>query len=291
MAAQNEPIAVMLCPNRLPDGKGKPLVPPDGPGGKAHLGLHTGRRFIDHPAYQAVEAKLTDSKQTLVAHLMSLLKAAAAKQSPGACQNTDPSTREGAAWLRGEFEKIYASVSDPASRPNRKTLESVISGNLPPKTERTGAEVYWEHILLRYCGGDKLPLDLERNYSKDLVFSLIGEVNFVARGEQAIQTSATWLNHLLATSEYNVFDTIVRDTGSDGAWVTERWAYRDPKIKHNQVTDGIDTFLISNGEITHKMINYTVEQVQHEAEYYKRIGQEMPALKRLLEEGQKIPID
>ncbi|WP_206956564.1 hypothetical protein [Trinickia acidisoli] len=272
-APQGEPIAVMLRSDRLPGGQGTPLPPESR---LAQRAFDARQAVRQHPTFQAIQAHISDTDLA-----QRLRKIVGALRGEAPHQITDPKTPEGEAWLRGEFDKLCASIDSPADRPSRKTLESVISGNLPPEGERSGSEVYWEHILLRLCGGDLLALDLERNYSKDLVFALTGEVNFNARGEQAIQTSAAWLTHLLKTTEYLVFDTVVRETGTEGTWVTERWAYRDPKIMHNQVTDGIDTFLIKREadgaiKIATKLINYTVDQVQPEDIFYARIGQPMP---------------
>lgn len=57
-----------------------------------------------------------------------------------------------------------------------------------------------------------------------------------------------------------------------GSWVTERWGYYD--VKNNlQVVDGIDTFLIVEGKILVKMINYNVEdQVDTREEFEREVG-------------------
>jgi hypothetical protein len=200
----------------------------------------------------------------------------------------DPATEEGRAGLTAKFEDMRASVEDEASKPPHHVLQSILDGKLiEPREKRTASEVYWEHILFRMIGGDYLELDLKRNYSPDLVFSLIGEVNFVGRGRKAIEVSATWLNHMLATTDYIVFDTIVKQTGELGR-VTEYWAYRDDRIHKNQVTDGHDDFLIKDGMFQTKMINYTVDDVEDAETFYNRIGQPMPeSLRAALEANRR----
>lgn len=188
--------------------------------------------------------------------------------------STDPATPEGEAWLRGEFDKIRANVTDEASKPSYDTLERVISGNFKPIRERTTNEVYWEHILLRYVGN--VPLDIERNYSEKLKLSLIGSAERILHGHDGIAESARILNELLATTQYTIVDTIMRDTGKESGWVTERWAYLDGNEKHNQVLDGIDSFLIKEGRIDTKMINYTVEPATPPASFYTALGVSHP---------------
>ena len=204
-----------------------------------------------------------------------LRKLRAAK--PGAVTvETDPRTPAGAAWLRGEWAKVCDRVTDPASKPRQEVIDWIISGDFPGKTERSGQDTYWEHIFLRYCGGDFLPLDLERNYSKDLRWAYIGEWNASGRGHPAIHTSATLLNDKLAGTGYDVYDTKFMPVG-DRLCVTELWGYRDDEVKNNQVTDGVDTFWIENGEITHKMISLTVTDADGDPrEYYRKIGQPFP---------------
>jgi len=182
-------------------------------------------------------------------------------------QNTDPRTPEGAAWLTNEYEKIYAKVKDPASKPPRDVLKRIINGNLKPVAERSGSEVYWEHILLRYCGDctstggeNYLELDITRNYSTALNFAITGDLCFSAKGINAIRVSAAWLNYWLATTEYDVYDTLLRDMGDGITHATENWHYVDPVIKKIQVKDGFDWFEIKNGLITDMMIRYTIEQ-------------------------------
>lgn len=183
-------------------------------------------------------------------------------------QNTDPQTPEGAAWLRAEYEKIYSQVKDPNSKPPQDILDRIINRNLKLKTDRTGLEVYWEHILLRYCGDcsptqgeNYLELDMVRNYASTLNFAITGDLRFSAKGLNAVRISAAWLNYWLATTTYNVYDTLIRDMGNGITHATESWIYRDPVIHKNQVNDGFDWFEIKHGEITDMMIRYTVEPI------------------------------
>ncbi|HEX6704062.1 MAG TPA: hypothetical protein VF169_04815 [Albitalea sp.] len=183
---------------------------------------------------------------------------------------TDPRTPQGQRWLRAAFERIRRNVNDAASKPGYDVLESVISGELKPVEERTTSQTYWEHILLR-CIGD-VALDIQRNYSESLRLASCGSAELIANGHEGIALSARRLDDLLATTDYVIVDTVIRDTGATGGWVTERWGYRDERIKGNQIVDGIDTFLIRNGRIEVKMINYTVEPVQPSQEFQSRIG-------------------
>ncbi len=168
-----------------------------------------------------------------------------------------PAHAEGAAWLRGEWAKVRDRVTGSGieAAPGGDRLDR--RRRFPGKTARSGQDTYWEHIFLRYCGGDFLPLDLERNSSKDLRWAYIGEWNASGMGHPAIHTSATLLNDKLAGTGYDVYETKFMPVG-DRLCVTELWGYRDDQVKNNQVTDGVDTFWIENGEITHKMISLTV---------------------------------
>ncbi|KAF8343138.1 uncharacterized protein EI90DRAFT_2965024 [Cantharellus anzutake] len=182
---------------------------------------------------------------------------------------TDPRLRKGEEWLRKQFKSMSDNVKDTASKPDPSLLERVITGvqkgDLGPTDNRSVSDVYWEHILLRYIGD--IPLDIERNYSEDLTLSLVGTFERILKGHEGIKESARLLNSELPTTEYTILDTVVRQTGS---WVTERWAYHDSK--HGlRVTDGIDTFLIENGKITVKMINYTVEKRADAREEFKKV--------------------
>jgi len=183
---------------------------------------------------------------------------------------TDPRLPEGEKWLRDEFEKIYNNVKDPASKPSRQLLEEVIKGynqDLGPTDDRDVSTVYWEHILLRYIGD--VPLDIQRNYSQQLVLSLIGTFERILKGHAGIKESAELLNSKLPTTKYDIVGTVVEQAGY---WVTERWGYYDVENKL-QVVDGIDSFLIQGGKIVKKMINYTVENhVDPRDVYEKKVG-------------------
>jgi hypothetical protein len=169
---------------------------------------------------------------------------------------TDPRLPKGEAWLRVQFHLIADNVEDPASKPDPALLERLISQNLGPTEGRNVSHVYWEHILLRYIGD--IPLDIDRNYSTLLKLSLIGTFDRILKGHEGIKESARLLNSRLPTTQYDIIGTIIKQTSNTGGWVTERWGYHDPQ-NNVQVIDGIDTFLIENGKITTKMINYTVE--------------------------------
>lgn len=258
-------------------------------GARIQAGLHTGQTAQQALEDQHIRAGLLDRVEidgetiersgsarthaVVLAHQLRKLKAA---RPDAVSQNTDPRTPEGAAWLRGEFEKVRDRVTDPASKPRQEVIDWIVSGDFPEKAARTGQDTYWEHIFLRYCGGDFLPLDLERNYSKDLRWAYIGEWNASGSGHPAIHTSATLLNDKLAGTGYDVYETKFMPV-ADRLCVTEMWGYRDAEVKHNQVTDGVDTFWIENGEITHKMISLTVTDADgDERAYYRKIGQPFP---------------
>mgnify|MGYP003945960761 CR=1 FL=1 len=195
-----------------------------------------------------------------------------AASASGRKSNTDPSTRDKEQWLRREFKKMRDNITDEASKPSREILERVISGSLKPVAERTINEVYWEHILLRFI--DNVPLDIDRNYAEGLTLTLCGTAQFIVTGHKGIARSARTLKALLDTTEYVIIDTVIRETGEEGGWVTERWGYNDG---HKQVVDGIDTFLIRDGKIIVKMINYTVEDAQPADVFYHRIGVPLPS--------------
>ncbi|KAF8415683.1 ankyrin repeat protein [Tirmania nivea] len=177
---------------------------------------------------------------------------------------TDPRLPKGEAWIRKQFQLMSDNVTDPASKPSQDVLECIIKRDLGETDGRTVSHVYWEHILLRYVGD--IPLDIERNYSETLTLSLVGTYERVLKGHKGIEESARLLNSKLPTTQYDIIGTIVETRGN---WVTERWGYHDGNF---QVTDGIDTFLIENGKIQVKMINYTVEPAEDRWKYNKKMG-------------------
>lgn len=182
-----------------------------------------------------------------------------------AVANTDPRTPQGEAWLRREFQKIVDNVQDPQNIPPQDVLERIISGDLKPIAERSVLEVYWEHILLRYIGD--VELDIQRNYSPDLHLSLIGTTDRILHGHPGIRESARILNELLPTTQYTIADSVISANG----WVTERWGYLD-QASSTMVLDGIDTFLIVDGQIKVKMINYNVGPALSQADYENKLG-------------------
>ncbi|WP_155888151.1 hypothetical protein [Cupriavidus sp. WS] len=192
---------------------------------------------------------------------------------PAVEQDTRANLRH--SWLRGEFRKIEQNVRDLRSKPPAHVLDYVLAGAYPAIEARSPAEVYWEHILLRYLGD--VVLDIERNYSPDLKLSLVGTGADVLvaegrgggplRGIAGIEASARVLNRLLPTTGYTIVDTIVRGNDRSG-WVTEQWGYFDPATR-TQVRDGIDTFQIAHGRIRTKMIHYTVETGNTYAEFWR----------------------
>lgn len=183
---------------------------------------------------------------------------------------TDPRLPQGEDWLRGQFDLIMDNVKDPASKPRRELLDRLIAGNLGPTEDRDASDVYWEHIFLRYIGD--VPLDIERNYSEDLVLSLVGTFDRILYGHEGnsplhpfyitnsalkgigVRESARLLNSKLPTTQYRIIGTVVDVAGG---WVTERWTY-DDAMSNLRVANGIDTFLIEEGKIKVMMINYIV---------------------------------
>lgn len=97
---------------------------------------------------------------------------------------TDPRLPKGAKWLRKQFNLASDNIKDPASKPRPALLDRLLSGNLGPVDGRDVLDVYWEHIFLRYIGD--IPLDIERNYSTNLVLSLVGTFNIILHGHDGI---------------------------------------------------------------------------------------------------------
>jgi len=93
---------------------------------------------------------------------------------------TDPRLPKGKTWITEQFELMSNNVKDNASKPDPKVLERIISGELGPIEGRSVSHVYWEHILLRYVGD--IPKDIERNYSKSLILSLVGTFERILKG-------------------------------------------------------------------------------------------------------------
>ncbi|KAF7365740.1 Ankyrin repeat protein [Mycena venus] len=177
---------------------------------------------------------------------------------------------KGEAWLREKFRSTSDNVKDPASKPDRALWERLISGNLGPAEGRNASDVYWEHIGLCLIG-DR-PLDIERNYSKNLKQCRTGTFNQFFEGHEGLRQSAQLLHSKLPTTQYDIVETVVKQTNKISGWVTERWGYYDPE-NEVQVTDGIDTFLIENGKITVKWANYNVEdKVDPRSVYEEKVG-------------------
>ncbi len=201
----------------------------------------------------------------LLAVLLLAVRGAVAR---GPAQDTDPRHPAGQAWLRREFAKIVANVRDVASRPSRDTLERVLSGNLKPIRGRTVGEVYWEHILLRYI--NNVPLDIERNYAKNITLSCIGTAPGMYHGHAGVRQANKDLMAVVPTTQYTMVDTVVRDTGK-GGWVTERWAYLNPEADV-AVLDGIDSFIVEDGQFQAKIINFTVRKALPFDDFCARLG-------------------
>jgi len=180
---------------------------------------------------------------------------------------TDPRLPKGATWLEKQFNSVVENIKDEDSKPREALLGRLLSGKLGPVEGRDVSDVYWEHIFLRYIGD--IPLDIERNYSEDLLLSLIGTFNVILKGHDGIKESARLLNSRLPTTQYDIVGTVIKPAGN---WVTERWGYHD--VPNNlQVDDGIDSFLISAGKIQVKMINYSVkEHADSREDYEKKVG-------------------
>ncbi|KAJ6603431.1 hypothetical protein DFH09DRAFT_1257556 [Mycena vulgaris] len=176
----------------------------------------------------------------------------------------------GEAWLREKFRSTSDNVKDLASKPDRALWERLIDGNLGPTEGRKASDVYWEHIGLCLIG-DR-PLDIERNYSKNLKQCRMGTFNQFFEGHEGIRESAQLLHSKLPTTQYDIVETVVKQTNKMSGWVTERWGYYDPE-NEVQVTDGIDTFLIEAGKITVKWANYNVEdKVDPRPVYEEKVG-------------------
>lgn len=171
---------------------------------------------------------------------------------------TDPRLPDGEAWLRARFRLMSDHIKDEASKPDPTLLERLITGDLGPVEGRNASEVYWEHIGLSLIGNR--PLDIERNYSKNLRQCRMGTFNQFFEGHDGINQSTRLLHSKLPTTQYDIVETVVRQTNRTDGWVTERWGYYDAK-NEVQVTDGIDTFLIERGKIVANWAHYNVENV------------------------------
>ena len=203
-----------------------------------------------------------------LACVLVLLVVSVAEARGPAPQVTDPKTPAGDAWLRREFAKIVANVHDAESKPLQDTLERVISGHLKPIRGRTAGEIYWEHILLRYV--NDVPLDIERNYAKDIWLSCIGSAPGMYHGHAGVKQANRDLMAIVPTTQYTIVDTVVRSTGASG-WVTERWAYLNREANIS-VLDGIDSFIIEDGQFHKKIINFTVGKAMPFEDFCARLG-------------------
>ncbi len=165
-------------------------------------------------------------------------------------------------WFVERFKEVERNVQQEASRPSFETWMSAYTKDFGPIKGRSTGEVYWEHIALRFA--DDVATDVKRNYSDELVL-ISNQGNFY--GKKGLATSARILYSHLPNTNYTIVDTVVQ-----GDWVTERWAYYDNEA-NKMVLDGIDTFLIEDGQIKVMMINYNpVEADISYAEFLKRLG-------------------
>jgi hypothetical protein len=121
---------------------------------------------------------------------------------------------------------------------------------------RSAQEVLDDHLnLARNWGGDggyegMLEVDLERNYSKEIVI-LINRGTF--RGYEGVRQLAQMLGEELP--EHRSFEYTY--TAVEGRMAFLEWAYEDASVR---VRDGADSYLIEDGKILAQTIHYTVEQ-------------------------------
>ena len=122
---------------------------------------------------------------------------------------------------------------------------------------RTAQEVLDDHLnLAENWGGDggferMLEVDLERNYSKEIVI-LINRGTF--RGYEGVRQLAQMLGEELP--EHRSFEYIYK--AAEGRMAFLEWAYED--ASGVRVGDGADSYLIEDGKIVAQTIHYTVEQ-------------------------------
>ena len=121
---------------------------------------------------------------------------------------------------------------------------------------RSAQEVLDDHLnLARNWGGDggyegMLEVDLERNYSKEIV-TLINRGTF--RGYEGVRQLAQMLGEELP--EHRSFEYTY--TAVEGRMAFLEWAYEDASVR---VRDGADSYLIEDGKIVAQTIHYTIEQ-------------------------------
>ena len=188
------------------------------------------------------------------------IPATSAAPHAGAIPETSPEARE--AWLKVQFKLVRDGVKQDASKPTWETWKRALTEDFKPIKERTAKEVYWEHIALRYVG--KVKTDAERNYSPDLrMYTNHGNFS----GREGLIASAKVLNDLLPDTRYTEVDSIVQ-----GDFAIERWGYHNAEA-NVMVLDGLDAFLITDGQIQVMMLNYKVEPADITYEVFlKRIG-------------------
>jgi hypothetical protein len=121
---------------------------------------------------------------------------------------------------------------------------------------RSAQEVLDDHLNLARNWGDDggykgmLEVDLERNYSKEIVI-LINRGTF--RGYEGVRQLAQMLGEELP--EHRSFEYTY--TAVEGRMAFLEWAYEDASVR---VRDGADSYLIEDGKIVAQTIHYTVEQ-------------------------------
>ena len=112
---------------------------------------------------------------------------------------------------------------------------------------RSTEDVFRDHLALRAEG--EVERDIERNYAEDVVLIF---AYGVFRGRNGVRRCAHRLHDELGDAEVTYAACHV-----EGEIAFLEWRASSERV---QVRDGVDTFLIRDGQIVTKTVHYTVEK-------------------------------
>lgn len=112
---------------------------------------------------------------------------------------------------------------------------------------RSAIEVFENHLQLRLVG--KVEEDIEKNYSPSVV--LISSVR-TFHGKDGVRASAAQLERDIGEAEFEYVRKVV-----EGEFAYLLWKARSPTVT---VENGVDSFLIRDGQIQAQSIFYEVKR-------------------------------
>jgi hypothetical protein len=110
---------------------------------------------------------------------------------------------------------------------------------------RAATEVFEDHLNKRLAG--KVKEDITNNYSEKIIL-LTGTGIFI--GHKGVSESADELNQNIPDARFSYKHTLVKKGYAFLEWTADSL--------HGKVSDGADSFVISEGKIIFQSVHYTV---------------------------------